>query len=191
MRLISPKLLCLILSWAIVLAGCAGLSTLPLASAPPGAITQVEPKEAPAQVTVPRLQPTPTQANQAGQIDAQALQQRMGMEFIPADAHSQPAITQEQALATAYKYAPGLSKSASAVIIQLGYLSMPAALKAAQKGGDINMRYADMGLVWVVSFQGVKVESAGPPGGQPRSSSEWNVVINARTGDYIMQFTYR
>lgn len=46
--------------------------------------------------------------------------------------------------------------------------------------------------VWVVTFEGMCIPISGPPGTAPGcAGNEWNVVINADTGEYIQGFSDR
>lgn len=86
--------------------------------------------------------------------------------------------------------------AATTVFAQLGHLSDPRPQKIGKRGERSDARYADMGLVWLVTFEGLNIESNGaaPRPGQPPFpiyvNHEINVV-NAATGQYIMAFTYR
>jgi hypothetical protein len=43
-----------------------------------------------------------------------------------------------------------------------------------------------MGLAWIVSFEGIDTSSSGPSQAPKYVSHEFNVVINAKTGGYVM-----
>ena len=98
-----------------------------------------------------------------------------------ADIQAQGAITQQQAIAAAIKDDPGL-KAATGVSAMLGFLR------------DINLQsidhgVADMGLVWLLTFDGIKNVSSGPPGAPRGVSNAESVVIDAKSGVYVMAFT--
>jgi hypothetical protein len=44
---------------------------------------------------------------------------------------------------------------------------------------------------WIITFEGLEIPSNGPPGSEPEYNHEMNVVIDARTGEYVHWFTYR
>lgn len=121
-------------------------------------------------------------------VDTELLSARLGLLFVPATAADKPAITQEEAIARAYEMSPGL-RQASSVQATLGHLSQPALLEPDD--GPVDPRYADMGLVWLLTFEGINVSSSGPPGLPRKTSDELNVVIDADTAEMVLQFTYR
>jgi hypothetical protein len=45
-----------------------------------------------------------------------------------------------------------------------------------------------MGLVWIVTFEGIDTASSGPSQAPRYVSHEDNVVINAKTGGIVMAF---
>jgi hypothetical protein len=45
-----------------------------------------------------------------------------------------------------------------------------------------------MGAVWIVTFYSIETSSSGPPGASHYVSQQYNVVIDAKTGRYIMAF---
>ena len=60
--------------------------------------------------------------------------------------------------------------------------------EAANAGLPVDPKKADMGLVWMVTFEGIESFSAGPPQAPQYVDHEYNVVINGKTGAYIMAF---
>ena len=45
-----------------------------------------------------------------------------------------------------------------------------------------------MGLVWLVTFDGIDSVSSGPPGAPRYTAHVYSVVIDAKSGAYIMAF---
>lgn len=45
--------------------------------------------------------------------------------------------------------------------------------------------FAQPRLVWIVTFAGLEMESSGPPGSAHVSSNEWDVVLDAYSGEYL------
>ncbi|MGC1374855.1 MAG: hypothetical protein WA821_01445 [Anaerolineales bacterium] len=129
-------------------------------------------------------QDVPAQAQPHGLAATPQNLRYLGFEFNAismADRQAQGAVTEKQAIATSIKNDPGL-KAATGVSAMLGFLR------------DINPHYidhdmADMGLVWLVTFDGIKNVSSGPPGAPRGVSNAESVVIDAKSGDYIMAFT--
>jgi hypothetical protein len=114
----------------------------------------------------------------------------LGLSFTPVgptESQAQGAIGKDQAIASALNEAPGL-KAATSVSGMLGTLRDVNLQQAANQGVPIDTQLADMGLVWLVTFNGIETSSSGP-GGVPRySSNEFNVVIDAKTGLFVMAF---
>lgn len=125
-------------------------------------------------------------------VDIELLQKRWGRVFVPADAATRASVkvTSEQALQIAYSSDPDL-KNATQVVSSLGHLSDPGMIQAAQNGDNVDMRVADSGLVWILSFEGIQSVSHGPPGVKHAVSNELNVVVSAITGEELYQLVYR
>jgi hypothetical protein len=137
------------------------------------------------QVTI-QAQPT----NQSA-IDTQALESRLGLVFIPATASetARAKVSKEDAITKARGSAP--VQQATSVNTELGYLSNPTLEQMAARGEKVDPTLLSHPLVWIVSFQGLELPSSGPPGSTHRVAHEYNVVIDAITGDYLMGFIYR
>jgi len=103
-----------------------------------------------------------------------------------ADSRAQGAITKDQAIAVASNQGPEL-KLANGVSAVLGFLHNAGLQRAAEQGVSVNPQLADMGLVWLVTFHGVESFPRSPRAIR-YVSSEYNVVIDAKTGRYIMAF---
>jgi hypothetical protein len=114
----------------------------------------------------------------------------LGLDFVPmqvSDSRARGAITSEQAIAAALKEEPGL-KAATSVSSMLGVLNNLNLQQAANQGVTIGPNLAAMGLVWIVTFEGVDTSSSGPSQAPRYVSHEYDVVIDAKTGAYIMAF---
>jgi hypothetical protein len=99
----------------------------------------------------------------------------------------EPVITGERALQLARKEMPG-ARNATEVTPMFGLFT-----KRIPGGVSIEHRPA-----WIVRIQGVCVPAFGPAvvdghlaEPQPCLSSEWNVVIDATTGKWLLDFSYR
>lgn len=104
-----------------------------------------------------------------------------------ADSQAQGAIKKDQAIAFASNHGPEL-KAANDVSAILGFLSDTGLKQAATQGIQVNPQLTDMGLVWLVTFHGVETYSNGPVEAKRYISTEYNVVIDAKTGQYVMAF---
>ncbi len=114
----------------------------------------------------------------------------VGLEFVPistSDPRAHGAMDGGQALAVALKGEPDLKK-ATRVTRMLGELHDLNLEGAAKAGLPVDPAKADMGLVWIVTFEGIDTASSGPSGAPRIVAHEYNVVINARTGGTIMAF---
>jgi hypothetical protein len=70
----------------------------------------------------------------------------------------------------------------------LGVLHNLNLQQAVNQGVRVDPALANMGLVWIVSFEGIDTSSSGPSQAPKYVSHEYNVVINAKTGGYVMAF---
>jgi hypothetical protein len=104
-----------------------------------------------------------------------------------ADIRAQGAITKEQAISLALKEEPNL-KVAASISVLLGFLLDANLQQAENQGIQIDPRLANMGLVWLVTFHGIETPSMGPSRSIRSISNEYNVVIDAMTGEYLMAF---
>jgi len=103
------------------------------------------------------------------------------------DSHAQGAIGKNQAITAALNEEPGL-KAASSVSAMLGFMSDSDLQQAANQGVAIDPHLANMGLVWLVTFNGIETSSSGPIGAPHSTSNELNVVIDAKTGKFVEAF---
>ena len=114
----------------------------------------------------------------------------LSLSFTPVDigdSQAQGAISKDQAIAAASNQGPQL-KAASGTSALLGFLSDTGLKQAAAQGIPVDPHRVDMGLVWLVTFHGVETSSNGPVGAKRYVSTEYNVVIDAKTGQYVMAF---
>jgi hypothetical protein len=114
----------------------------------------------------------------------------LGLSFIQvnvSDNQAQGAIGKDQAINAALNGEPGL-KAATSVSAMLGLLTNPDLQQAVNQGVPVDPHLANMGLVWLVTFYGIETTSSGPPGAPRATSNEDNVVIDAKTGYFIVAF---
>jgi hypothetical protein len=104
-----------------------------------------------------------------------------------ADSQAQGAIKKDQAIAIASSQGTEL-KAATGVSAVLGFLRNARLQQAAGQGISVDPHLADMGLVWLVTFHGVETSSMGPHQATRYISSEYNIVVDAKTGKYVMAF---
>ncbi len=135
--------------------------------------------------------PTPPVMAQSA-IDVQALESRLGLVFVPANPSDviQAKLSKEEAIIKAQESEVPV-KEATSIIAELGYLSSSNLETLAASGEKVDPALLTRPLVWVVSYEGVKIFSQGPPDGEHHAAHEYNVVIDATTGAYIMGFIYR
>lgn len=111
--------------------------------------------------------------------------------FVPV-APSSPAatgaLTQEQAIETVGRRYP--LEQASKVTAYIGWLSNDSLKQSRQAGESVDPTFLDPRLVWIVMLSGVKQQSSGPPGHPRKVSNELNVVIDAKSGAYLMSFVW-
>ncbi len=114
----------------------------------------------------------------------------LGLQLDPipvSDPRAQGVISGSRAVTAALIEEPDL-KMASRVTRTLGELHDLRLQEAARAGLPVDPKKADMGLVWIVTFEGIDTASAGPGQAPGYVAHEYNVVINAKTGAYIMSF---
>ncbi|HQA29680.1 MAG TPA: hypothetical protein PLA02_10755 [Brevefilum fermentans] len=95
----------------------------------------------------------------------------------PNDSRLKNAISQDQAVLAALKFAPE-GKKATSVTTQVGF-----------SDGVMVMDLPKDRLVWLVTFHGVDSVSSGPPGSTHRVSHELTVAVDAYSGNAIVSFT--
>jgi hypothetical protein len=103
------------------------------------------------------------------------------------DSQAQGAIGKDQAITAALNEEPGL-KAASSVSAMLGFMNNTNLQQAANQGVSVDPHLANMGLVWLVTFNGIETSSSGPSGAPHAISNELNVVIDAKTGNSVEAF---
>jgi hypothetical protein len=103
------------------------------------------------------------------------------------DSQAQGAIGKNQAITAALKEEPGL-KAATGVYAMLGFLNDSNLQQAANQGVPVDSHLANMGLVWLITFNGIETSSSGPPGAPHATSNDLNVVIDAKTGNFVEAF---
>ncbi len=124
-------------------------------------------------------------------LDIQAIKSRLDMVFIPAEPFDmkKAKVSKEKAIAKAQEVDAPLTEP-TGIFAELGYLSDPTLDAMAAKGEKVHPALLTHPLVWIVSYEGVNMPSNGPPG-EHHIAHEYNVVIDAMTGEYIMGFIYR
>ena len=50
--------------------------------------------------------------------------------------------------------------------------------------------FAEPRLVWIVTLSGVQQTSSGPPNQEKKISNELNVILDAKTGEYLADFVW-
>ena len=103
------------------------------------------------------------------------------------DSQAQGAIGKDQAITAALNEDSGL-KAATSVSAMLGFLNDSNLQQAASQRVTVDPHLANMGLVWLVTFNGIETSSSGPPGAPHATSNEENVVIDAKTGNSVEAF---
>jgi len=125
-------------------------------------------------------------------IDTQVLESRLNLVFVPANAADivQTILSKDEAIAKAQELEAPV-KGATSVFAELGYLSDPGLDAAALNGEKVDPKLLAHPLVWIISYEGLEIPSSGPPGSKHAIAHEYNVVIDAATGAYVMGFVYR
>ena len=125
-------------------------------------------------------------------LDTQVLESRLGLVFVPANPSDiiQAILSKEEAIAKAQESGAPV-KEATSIIAELGYLNSPSLETAAASGEKVDPTLLAHPLVWIISYEGVEIPSSGPPGSEHHIAHEYNVVIDATTGAYVMGFVYR
>jgi hypothetical protein len=125
-------------------------------------------------------------------IDIQGLESQLGLVFVPANPSDifQKILSKKDAIAKAQESEASV-KGATSIIAELGYLSSPNLEIVAARGEKVDPTLLAHPLVWIISYQGLEIPSSGPPGSEHYIAHEYNVVIDATTGAYVMGFVYR
>ncbi len=125
-------------------------------------------------------------------IDPLALRSGLGLVFVPANQSdiAKAKVSKEEAITKA-NGSGGPFQEATSIIAELGHLSSPELEAAKTRGEPVDPSLLAHPLVWIISYEGVELPSSGPPGSEHHTAHEYNVVIDATTGAYIMGFIYR
>jgi hypothetical protein len=125
-------------------------------------------------------------------FNVQAMKNQVGMVFVPVKTSDivKAKVSEQEAIAKAGKSGAPVQE-ATGIFTALGYLSDPILEENAANGENVDPALLAHPLVWIISYEGVEIPSSGPPGGKQAIAHEYNVVINATTGDYIMAFVYQ
>jgi|GEM_PF-2094307 hypothetical protein len=105
----------------------------------------------------------------------------------PADKRAQGAIAKDRAIAIALQEMPRL-KNATGNDATLGLINNPNLQQASRAGADVDSRLAGPTLAWAMVFHGIESVSSGPPGAEHHYAYDLVVVVDARTGDYLVAF---
>ena len=114
----------------------------------------------------------------------------LGLTFTPvnpADKQAQGSIAKEKAMAVALQISPGL-KNATGNDATLGFISNMGLQQVSRAGGNVDSRLAGPTLVWAMVFYGIESVSMGPPGAEHHYANDLVVVVDARTGNYLVSF---
>lgn len=126
-----------------------------------------------------------------GEVDTKALESLLNLTFVPANMKARDAkMSMGDAVTRATKTQKRL-QDATGVTAELGYLYSSNLANMANDGKKVDQNLAANQLVWIVSFQGIETVSSGPPGSNHHTAHEYNVVIDAATGEFVMGFVYR
>jgi hypothetical protein len=99
-------------------------------------------------------------------------------------------LSKEEAVAKAQESDAPVNEP-TAIFAALGYLSDPTLEELAATGEKVNSDLLTHPLVWIISYEGVEMPASGPPDSEHAIAHEYNVVIDAITGEYLMGFIYR
>jgi len=130
--------------------------------------------------------------------DGNVLKQDLAKEnwtFEPVDPAkvTQTILSRNQAIDMANKQFPNLgdTKSIIGITANLGQLSNPLLRASAQAGEKVDTTFLNPRLVWIVTYEGVISQSAGPRGFPHATSNEFDVVLDATTGEQLMTFVWK
>ena len=135
--------------------------------------------------------PTPLVTAQNA-IDIQVLESQLRLVFVPANPSDVmlAKLSKEDAIVKAQE-SEAPFKEATSIIAELGYLSDTNLETASANGEKVDPTLLAHPLVWIISYEGLEIPSSGPPNSEHHIAHEYNVVIDATTGAYIMGFVYR
>ena len=129
--------------------------------------------------------------------DGNVLKQDLAKEnwtFEPVDPATitQTIISRDQAIDAANKQFPNLqyTKSLIGITANLGRLGNLLLRSSAQAGEKVDPTFLNPRLVWIVTYVGVYSQSVGSPNGPHATSNEFDVVLDATTGEQLMTFVW-
>jgi len=105
---------------------------------------------------------------------------------------TQTILSRDQAIDIANKQYPDLqnTKGLIGITANLGRLSNPRLQSNAQAGEKVDPTFLNPRLVWIVTYGGVYSQSAGGPNSPQATSNEFDVVLDATTGEQLMAFVW-
>ena len=105
---------------------------------------------------------------------------------------TQTILTRDQAIDIANKQYPDLqnTKGLIGITANVGRLSNPLLQSNAQAGEKVDPTFLNPRLVWIVTYAGVYSQSAGGPNSPHATSNEFDVVLDATTGEQLMAFVW-
>ncbi len=100
-------------------------------------------------------------------------------------------LSEDQAIAAVNHAFPRLQElKPTATTANLGRLSKPLLQAGLQEGMISDDPFVNPKLVWIVTLSGVQMKSSGGNGRPVLVSNELNVVIDASTGDRLMDYVW-
>lgn len=103
----------------------------------------------------------------------------------------QGAISRDQAVQEARTPLPGVVAQATSIRTTLVSFSDDHYADVSPQTGQIVNYHFQNTPAWVVSFEGISLPSHGPHGAVTTVNHELNVVIDARTGQYMEMYSYQ
>jgi hypothetical protein len=105
---------------------------------------------------------------------------------------TQIVITKDRAVAAANSSDNNIQKSPdlTGIATYLGLMSNSGLQAAAQAGVNVDPTFLKPRLVWIVSYKGIRQQSSGPPGSEVHFSNELDIVIDAVTGERLLEFVW-
>lgn len=129
--------------------------------------------------------------------DGNVLKQDLAKEnwiFEPVDPAkiTQTILSKDQAIDIANKQFPNLqdAKGLIGITANLGQLSNPLLQSSAKAGEKVDPAFLNPRLVWIVTYVGVSSQSVGSPNGPQATSNEFDIVVEATTGEQLMTFVW-
>jgi hypothetical protein len=105
---------------------------------------------------------------------------------------TQTILTSDKVIGIANSQFPDLqgTKSLIGITANLGKLSNQQLQSSAQAGEKVDPTFLNPRLVWIVTYVGVNSQSVGSPNGPHATSNEFDVVLDATTGEQLMTFVW-